>query len=52
MINFKKFIKYQPEENKKYKVYFLLHRKKIVYIGCTNNIRKRLEYHHNYYTIH
>ena len=49
MINFKKFKKYKAEEIEKYKVYFLVYRKKIVYIGCTNNIRKRLEYHSNYY---
>tara|TARA_Y100000004_G_C8700141_1_gene321268 strand:+ start:169 stop:582 length:414 start_codon:yes stop_codon:yes gene_type:complete len=49
MINFKKFKKYKAEETEKYKVYFLVYRKKIVYIGCTNNIRKRLEYHSNYY---
>ena len=49
MINFEKFKKYKAEEIEKYKVYFLVNRKKIVYIGCTNNIRKRLEYHSNYY---
>ena len=49
MINFNKFKKYKAEEIEKYKVYFLVYRKKIVYIGMTNNIRKRLEYHSNYY---
>tara|TARA_R100000654_G_C2627337_1_gene119524 strand:- start:145 stop:579 length:435 start_codon:yes stop_codon:yes gene_type:complete len=48
-LNFNKFTKFKAEETKKYKVYFLAYRKKIVYIGCTNNIRKRLEYHCNYY---
>jgi len=49
MINFKKFIKYKPENQNEWKVYFLLYRKKIVYIGCTNNISKRLQFHINYY---
>jgi len=49
MINLKKFIKYKPENQNEWKVYFLLYRKKIVYIGCTNNISKRLQFHSNYY---
>jgi len=49
VINLKKFIKFTPENQKNWKVYFLLYREKIIYIGCTKNIRKRLEYHSNYY---
>ena len=49
MINFKKFIKYKPENQNEWKVYFLLYRKKIVYIGYTNNLTRRLQYHSHYY---
>ena len=49
MINLKKFIKFKPENVDEWKVYFLLYRKKIVYIGCTNNLTRRLQYHINYY---
>ena len=49
MINLKKFIKYKPENEKEWKVYFLLNRNKIVYIGFTNNITRRLQYHSHYY---
>ena len=49
MINLKKFIKFKPENVNEWKVYFLLYRKKIVYIGCTNNLTRRLQYHINYY---
>jgi len=49
MINLKKFIKYKPENEKQWKVYFLLYRNKIVYIGFTNNITRRLQYHSHYY---
>ena len=48
MINYGKFKKFKAENQNEWKVYFLVHRKKIVYIGCTNNIRRRLEYHSNY----
>ena len=49
MINLSKFKKYKPENQNEWKVYFLVYRIKIVYIGCTNNISKRLHFHSNYY---
>ena len=44
IINLKKTIKFIPQK-KEYCVYFLIHKKQIVYIGCSNNIFSRLNLH-------
>ncbi len=44
IINLKKTIKFIPKK-KEYCVYFLIHKKQIVYIGCSNNIYSRLYLH-------
>jgi|TARA_Y100000296_G_C5010272_1_gene174711 excinuclease UvrABC nuclease subunit len=43
-IDLKKTIKFIPFK-KQYCVYFLIHKKQIVYIGCSNNIFSRLNLH-------
>ena len=43
-IHLKKTFKFIPRK-KEYCVYFLLHKKQIVYVGCSNNIYSRLLLH-------
>ena len=49
MFNLKKNIKFKTYDKSKWKVYFLFNKSELIYIGCTNNIPKRLDYHSNYY---
>ena len=49
MFNLKKNIKFKNYDKSKWKVYFLFNKSELIYIGCTNNIPKRLDFHSNYY---
>ena len=49
ILNQSKNIKFNKTNTETWKVYFLIDNNKVVYIGCTNNIIKRLDSHANWY---
>ena len=48
-INKDKLIKFVKTDTEKWNVYFLFNKGKLIYIGCTNNIIRRLQTHANWY---
>lgn len=49
IINFKKFKKFYPNDKTIWHVYFLMNKKEIVYIGCTNDYYSRINRHYHLY---
>ena len=49
ILNQSKNIKFNKTNTETWKVYFLIDNNEVVYIGCTNNIIKRLDFHANWY---
>ena len=48
-INKDKLIKFVKTDTEKWIVYFLFNKGELIYIGCTNNITRRLQTHANWY---
>ena len=48
-INKNKLIKFVKTDTKKWNVYFLFDKGELIYIGCTNNLTRRLQTHANWY---